>query len=525
MRGFDHELGFFDALVGQLGAVGLGGLLVGAEDILPELAAGVLVPEELGVVEQRAELLDDLVGVLGHVVDLALHQGAGRVEHGRVGGVAGGLEVALVQQQLRLEDLAFGGGQVEVDAGHHLARALAHPHVGDVVGARVAPIAVKGRIDLVRRYLGQVIQQVFDRRLADALDESLEGLAALALGDVVGGQPQHRIGDALGGDSANGQAVRTAVLGPLPAQDQLEVRRQAVAHAPAHTIEAQVGHVVLATGIKAAADLDVQVLHGSVKRVADLTQAGDQLGGQAARGRDAQLAGVGAGAGGDVDDGAGAGRAQARPCQRGIQRGQVSLADPAQHDVLLNGGAQGLVGEAAGDVGQGAQLGGGDVAQGQVYGDRGVAGLLLRVHVAGLPRVEARGPGGAVERRGGVPGRLVGGVELAQVSGPGRVVGQNGALFQDQALELFDAKLGHQELEPGAVAVLLFAQAGKHAGDGLRQGQDLVFSDEGVEQLGVVGHGAQPAADVELEAALFLAVHPAGGGDVAQVVHVHQPAG
>ena len=49
--------------------------------------------------------------------------------------------------------------------------------------------------------------------------------------------------------------------------------------------------------------------------------------------------------------------------------------------------------------------------------------------------------------------------------------------------------------------------------------------DERVEQLRLVGHGAQAAADVHLEAALLLAVFAALDGDQAQVVQIRQAAG
>ena len=42
----------------------------------------------------------------------------------------------------------------------------------------------------------------------------------------------------------------------------------------------------------------------------------------------------------------------------------------------------------------------------------------------------------------------------------------------------------------------------------------------GVEQFGLIGNGAESAADVHVEAALFLAVFNARGGDDAEIVKI-----
>ena len=56
-------------------------------------------------------------------------------------------------------------------------------------------------------------------------------------------------------------------------------------------------------------------------------------------------------------------------------------------------------------------------------------------------------------------------------------------------------------------------------------GQQFLGGYELVEELGLVWHRAQAAADVELKAALFLAVDGLDHGDAAEVVHVGQAAG
>ena len=70
----------------------------------------------------------------------------------------------------------------------------------------------------------------------------------------------------------------------------------------ADAIEAKIGHMVLAAGIEAAADLDAQAADGLIHLGVLCGQAHAQFSGEAARGSDAELAGIGAGAGGNVDD-------------------------------------------------------------------------------------------------------------------------------------------------------------------------------------------------------------------------------
>ena len=63
--------------------------------------------------------------------------------------------------------------------------------------------------------------------------------------------------------------------------------------------------------------------------------------------------------------------------------------------------------------------------------------------------------------------RLLGGPR--EISGPPVIMCQRGPLFEDEPLELVDAKPGHQKLDPRPRAVFLFAEPGKHPRDGLRE--------------------------------------------------------
>src|SRR4029079_14399387 len=96
------------------------------------------------------------------------------------------------------------------------------------------------------------------------------------------------------------------------------------------------------------------------------SQAGAEFADEASAGRDAELAGVGAGAGDDVGDRVGVGLGEADRFELGVEVDELVVGDPAEDEVLLDGGAGvgaavGLLaaGIAAGGVGPGAGLGGG----------------------------------------------------------------------------------------------------------------------------------------------------------------------
>ena len=89
------------------------------------------------------------------------------------------------------------------------------------------------------------------------------------------------------------------------------MRHLIAVHVAADAVEADIGDVMLATGIEAAADFDVQVLHCRVEGQTFFTKPLAQLAREPARRRDSKLARVRARAGGDVDDRCGVGATQA----------------------------------------------------------------------------------------------------------------------------------------------------------------------------------------------------------------------
>ena len=281
---------------------------------------------------------------------------------------------------------------------------------------------------------------------------------------------------------------------------------------------------MLAAGVEAAADLDLQVLHRRIKLAVAGRNPLAQFRGQAAGRRNAELAGVRSRTGGDVAQGGGAGLRQADRRQVGVEAGQIGLADPAQHDVLFNRGARQTAVVAPGDVGQRSHLLGRDVAQRQAHGRHCVARLALRHDVARHPVGKPFGLRLFRQGAGRPRGDLVRHTEVVQVERPATVLRQDRAFFQHQSPKFLDAQLGHQEFQARPRPVLLFTQPREDPADRLRQGQDFFLRHKFVQQLRLVRNSTQSAADVEGETAPQLAVFDPCLGDEADVVHVGQTA-
>ena len=226
----------------------------------------------------------------------------------------------------------------------------------------------------------------------------------------------------------------------------------------ADAVETQIGHMMLATGIEAAAYLDAQVADCLVAGQGAFGQANAQLARQSTRRGNAEFAGVGAGARDRVEN-----RSRARLVQSGalqilVERRQVRLAYPAQHDVLLHRSPHGFIDVGARDSSQGPQLIGGNVAQRQSHGHGRVTGLALRVNVARAPFAPVLGLRSTkLHKSRWTARRLLLLLKIGKVRGPTRVEGQDGPLFQHQPLEFVQPQFHDQELHAGRIAVLLFA--------------------------------------------------------------------
>ncbi len=146
--------------------------------------------------------------------------------------------------------------------------------------------------------------------------------------------------------------------------------------------------MVLAATVEAAADLDVQILHCFVLLKALLADTLAELGREAARRRNPQLASISARAGRNIDQSAGAGVAEPDGIQRREQLAHIALAHPADRKILLDRCADGFFGEPPDDVRQRPQLIRRDVAERQSYCDSDVSRLLLRTRVVLQPLLE-----------------------------------------------------------------------------------------------------------------------------------------
>ena len=179
--GFDKELGFFDELSGGFFSHAAVGAFVPTEEVVGEFTFGEAIEEEFGVVKSRAEFADDTIGIVAHIEKLRSDECLRGGDHGLIGHSVRLFELVLVEQDLRLEDLTFGEGQIEIDEGNDFARAFAFAAIAVRVFARVTPVGVEGCIFVVIGYLLKIFKHRLEFAFADARDVVLEGLAAFTL--------------------------------------------------------------------------------------------------------------------------------------------------------------------------------------------------------------------------------------------------------------------------------------------------------------------------------------------------------
>ena len=361
------------------------------------------------------------------------------------------------------------------------------------------------------------------------LTKSANVSLALALLRVALGEALDHLGHALRRHGADGQAVRAAVVRPLAADDQLEVRHAAPADVAADAEEADVGDVVLAARVEAAAGLDVQVLRVRVlvdARLAQLLAAARPA--SAARRRDAELARVGARAGGDVADRAGARRGQVdrlrapRRRRAGPPRSPSGAACSARRWCAscrrCTCGRRRPARAPARDV----RSPSGSVIDRHRRSRPGAAATTL----VARQRLEARRDAGRRGSGAGGAERLLVGARAGRRGTPSSADRARSLARSSSTrrFELLDAQLLDHELEAGARAVRLLAEAREHAAHRLRDRQQLFLGQELVEQLRVLRHRAEPAADVPARSRARLAVDLARARDGAEVVEVRQAA-
>src|SRR5690606_37649677 len=161
----------------------------------------------------------------------------------------------------------------------------------------------------------------------------------------------------------------------------------AVRRLDGRAVEPDVADVVLAAGVRAAADVDQDLARALVRDVHQLHLLADGPV-EAHRAGDAQLAGVRAGAGDDVRDLTDAPTPEAQLAEGLPDVVDGAFRDPAQHDLLPLRGAGASAAVGAEDGGEASELRGGQIALWHLHLDRDVAGLPLRLDARALPVLE-----------------------------------------------------------------------------------------------------------------------------------------
>src|SRR5271154_1696242 len=226
------------------------------------------------------------------------------------------------------------------------------------------------------------------------------------------------------------------------------------ANLAADAVKTEVRYMMLTATIEASAHLDVQILYRLIHLKAFLLETLAQLRREPARRGNPQLAGVRSRAGDDIENRACTRPAEVRRVERAVECRQISLANPANRKVLLDGRANRFARELPHDVGKRSQLIGGNVAQRQPDRHGDVTILLLRANVIFAPALEGRRSRGRfcaawTQRRFRLPQLVL------YIARPSRIVAKNFALFENQLLEFLDPQIGYQKLDPCPVAILL----------------------------------------------------------------------
>ena len=294
-----------------------------------------------------------------------------------------------------------------------------------------------------------------------------------------------------------------------------------VAGLDGRTVEADVAEVVLAAGVRAAADVHEDLARTLVHHVQQLHPLRDGAV-EAHRAGDTQLAGVRAGAGDHVRDLTDAAATQPEGTERLPDGVRAALRDPAEDDVLPLRGPRAAVAVGAEDVRQAAELRRGEVTLRHLHLDREVAGLLLRADRGALPLREGRCLCGGhlhnLDVQGGRFRLLV--IEVEEVVR--QDVPLRPLLLQlllDHRVEGLCPHAVHEELQPRLRQVLpelvrLVEDADHRLGDL----QVLRDRDELADHDRLAGHDREAAAGDHLETADFLAVDHLHPRDEPEVV-------
>jgi hypothetical protein len=344
----------------------------------------------------------------------------------------------------------------------------------------------------------------------DGVDEELVGVAQLEVGFD---QLRDHVGH-LGRRERGPDHLAQRGVVALPAADRDLVPLGSVL---VDAEDADVAHVVVAAGIHAAGDVEVEL--ADVVQVVEVVEA--LLDGERDRDRLGvrERAEVAARARDDVGEQAHGRRGEPRGLRRFPHREQVALGHVGQDQVLLVRDAQLAEAVAVGEVGHDVHLLAGDVAGGDTgllerQRDRGIAGLAVGVHVAlGPAREGAVGGKGLLVRRVHVGQLFVRGrgevlrhaVEFL-VRDDARGILQQRPLLLDAARELFHAQRLHEDLDARLPDVVAAAIAVVDAQDRLGVREHVAPRHELADDGRQDRRAPHAAARVEAQAQLALGV-------------------
>ena len=280
---------------------------------------------------------------------------------------------------------------------------------------------------------------------------------------------------------------------------------------------ADVADVMMAAGVDAAGDVDVQL--AEVAREVEIAEAPRQLLRDGNRARIGEAAVVEARAGDDVGDEADIRRGDADRIERPPQRRQVALGDMGQHEVLLVADPDLAERIAVGEIGDRVHLVGRRVARGAAFRlerqrhDR-MAGHLVVGDGIAEPGVEA--PVGAAQPR--ELGRIVVEPRIVRIAEARGDVGDHRGVERERAVldrqpfrldlfgEGFGAEIVHQDLDARLVDVVAPAGEIVDPQDRLDVAHEIALRQERLDRLAEERRAAEAAADHHLEAGLAGAV-------------------
>src|SRR4029077_14537772 len=181
---------------------------------------------------------------------------------------------------------------------------------------------------------GQILQEILDLLFADAPDEILEALVLQALAHVVFRDRQHRLRYPLGWNGANGYSVFPRIVVKFSAKDHLKMRHLEALHVAVDAVKADVGNMMLAAGVKAAANFNAQIFYRLIELQALLTQSIAQLPCEPTGRCDSQFARIRPWARCDVHNSCSVRRAETDGFNSSVKLRQIRFADPAEENVL-----------------------------------------------------------------------------------------------------------------------------------------------------------------------------------------------